>query len=657
MLAVDTLLADRYRIVEHLASGGMGAVYKAVDEDLNCTVAVKETFAEAPELRRFFRREASLLANLRHAALPKVTHHFTMKMQQFLVMEYIPGKDLMQLMIEQQAPFPPEKVLRWAEVLLDALTYLHTYKPEDKQTIEPIIHRDIKPSNLKLTPNDHVILLDFGLAKGKAGQMSSLGQDKSLHGFTPGYAPLEQIVRAHWQSYQLLSSVNGEELRRVYEQGTDARADIFALAATLYHLLTGRKPSRRDPAKSKPEDTDATIRAASIWTGRPDPLIPANELHPQVTPALAEVLSRALALDRADRYETAEEFGAALRDAAKGAAKEDKKDDGEELEETIPPTVPSKPTRPYVHLSQNAEQETAPTILAIKYGTLGTAEGAVRSVSFSPGSALIASGGNDNNVRLWETQTGATRILGECDEGTSGFSYVSAVAFTPDGQHVISGSNDRMVRLWNVETGEVRVLGTASHPVRAVSISRDGKLIVAGCSDGTIHLLNVLTGEMRALGQCEGVVWAVAFSPTADSVASESDDNTIRIWNLNTSRMRLLASQDSDVRSLSYSPDGKHIAFGGWSQSVRLLHVRSGNIRTLGKCEDVVRSVAFSPDGRTVASASDDRTIRVWDVETGADNVLGYCDEVASAVGFSPDGQSLASGSWDSTVRIWKVEP
>ncbi|HEY0320348.1 MAG TPA: serine/threonine-protein kinase [Pyrinomonadaceae bacterium] len=652
MLAPDTLLANRYRIVELLATGGMGAVYKAVDEDLNCTVAVKETFAEAPEHKRFFKREASLLANLRHSALPKVTHHFFLKTQQFLVMEYIPGKDLMQLMIAQQAPFPLEKVLRWSEVLLDALIYLHTYQPEDKDSPEPIIHRDIKPANLKLTPREKIILLDFGLAKGKAGQMSSLGKNKSLLGFTPGYAPLEQVVRADWKSYELLSAINQEELKRVYEQGTDTRTDLFSLAATLYHLLTGRRPSNAEG-----RELDVAVRAMSIWTGKPDPLVGANEINPQVTTAVAEVLTRALALDRSGRYNTAEEMLDALREAGRARPSWKKADSDMHLSETVPPTVPSTPPKPYVHLSHGAEQETEePTRLAIKYGIMGSADDAVRSVSFSPNGLLIASGGNDNVVRLWEAQTGAMRILGKCGTGASGFSYVSSVAFAPDGVHIASGSNDKTIRLWDAETNEMLLLGTASHPVRAIDFSRNGKLIVAGSSDGTINLLDVETQEMRVLGQCEGVVWAVAFSPSTDSVASESDDNTIHIWNLSTTRMRLLASQDSDVRSLAYSPDGETIAFGGWDRSVRLLDVRPGNMRTLGRCEDVVRAVAFSPDGKRIASASDDRTIRIWNIETGRDETLGLCDDVASTVAFAPDGRSLASGSWDTTVRIWKIE-
>ncbi|MBC7909899.1 MAG: serine/threonine protein kinase [Pyrinomonadaceae bacterium] len=646
MLAPDTILVNRYRIVQLLSQGGMGAVYEAIDQDLNCTVAVKETFAEAVEHRRFFKREASLLANLRHPALPKVTHHFVLKHGQFLVMEFISGKDLAQLLKELAAPFAPEKVLRWTDILLDALSYLHNYKPE------PIIHRDIKPSNLKLTANDEIILLDFGLAKGKAGQMSSLGTQKSFFGYTPFYAPIEQIVRADARWYTMLSKANASELKRFYDQGTDPRCDLFSLGSTLYHLLTGN--IARD-ATGK-DHLDAPTRVLSIWAGQPDPLIPANEVHSQVTPAIAAVLSRAMALDRKDRFNTAQEMLEALRQASKSQPAEDKKQEKMDLPPTIiSETIPSSPPLPYIHRSQKSVSETLSTVVSVKYGILGKCDDAVRSVAYSPNGMFIASGSNDNLIRLWETKTGAVRVLGQCDLGVSGFSYVSSVRFAPNGQRLASGSNDKSIRLWDVETGEMSILGTMSHPIRAIDFSPDGKKIVAGSGDGTIHILDVETKQIQVVGQCEGVVWAVAFSPNGGSLASESDDNTIRIWNIRTLRMRLLASQTTDIRSLAYSPDGKSLAFGGWDQTIGIVDVKTGKIRILGTCEGVVRAVAFSPDGKCIAAGSDDKTIGIWNVETGQVQMLGTCDDVASTVAFSPDGRSLASGSWDTTVRIWRV--
>src|ERR1043166_4301373 len=208
MLSSETVLQQRYRIVRQLGQGGMGAVYEAVDERLDTIVALKETLFTDEKLRKQFEREPRLLARLHHPALPRVSDHFTEDAGQFLVMQYIPGEDLAAMLDAHKAAFSPDVVLRWAGQLCDALDYLHTQDPQ-------IIHRDIKPQNLKLTARGQVVLLDFGLAKGSAGQMSVVTTSASIFGYTPNYAPLEQVQGL----------------------GTDARSDIYSLAATLYHLI------------------------------------------------------------------------------------------------------------------------------------------------------------------------------------------------------------------------------------------------------------------------------------------------------------------------------------------------------------------------------------------------------------------------------------
>ncbi len=122
MLAPNTIFQNRYRILRELGRGGMGAVYEAIDERLNRTVAVKETLVDTEDLRRAFEREARLLANLRHSALPKVIDHFTEGTGQFLVMEYIGGDDLSTLLKERNRPFPLADVMRWADEILAALS-------------------------------------------------------------------------------------------------------------------------------------------------------------------------------------------------------------------------------------------------------------------------------------------------------------------------------------------------------------------------------------------------------------------------------------------------------------------------------------------------------------------------------------------------------
>lgn len=179
----NTLLRHgRYRIIQRIGQGGMGAVYEALDLSLNVKVAVKQALVNEPALRRAFEKEAQRLARLRHSALPKVIDHFVEDGGQYLVMEYIEGKDLAEMLDSRGQPFGVQQVLSWANELLGVLTYLHS---------RGVIHRDIKPQNLKLTPEGQIILLDFSLAKGGVTRNTLTG--RSLHGYTLGYAPPEQM--------------------------------------------------------------------------------------------------------------------------------------------------------------------------------------------------------------------------------------------------------------------------------------------------------------------------------------------------------------------------------------------------------------------------------------------------------------------------------
>jgi serine/threonine protein kinase len=265
LLNEGDLLNDRYRIIRQIGRGGMGAVYEALDTRLGNSVALKQTMVSGDELDRAFAREARLLSALRHSALVVVSDYFVDGEGQFLVMQYIPGEDLATLMARRTEPFPVEQVLDWADQLCDALDYLHTQHP-------PVIHRDIKPQNLKLTARGEIVLLDFGLAKSITPDGATTGM--SLFGYTPLYAPLEQIRAT----------------------GTDARSDIYALGATIYALLSGTAPA------------NAIDRAAAAVEGRPDPNLPLHEQNPLVSPAVGAVVAQAMALNAAQRPATAAEL-------------------------------------------------------------------------------------------------------------------------------------------------------------------------------------------------------------------------------------------------------------------------------------------------------------------------------------------------------------
>jgi serine/threonine protein kinase len=272
MIEAGKVLQQRYRIDKQIGQGGMGAVYIATDERFGSTVAIKETLFMDDNYRKAIDREARLLNSLKHVALPRVSDHFLEENVQFLVMEYIPGEDLSH-MLESGTTFEIDRVLKWADQLLDALDFLHNQSM-------PVIHRDIKPQNLKLTSRDQIILLDFGLAKGNPTDAGHQTAAKSIFGYSRNYASLEQIQGT----------------------GTDPRSDLYSLAATLYHLMTGVPPE------------DALTRAMAVLSNRPDPLRPANAIRPEIPRGIAGVLQNALSLNADDRPAAAARMREMLRD-------------------------------------------------------------------------------------------------------------------------------------------------------------------------------------------------------------------------------------------------------------------------------------------------------------------------------------------------------
>jgi serine/threonine protein kinase len=280
MIENGTLLQNRYLIEKQIGAGGMGAVYLATDQRFDSLVAIKETFYVDDEFGEAFEREAKLLNSLVHPVLPHVSDYFTENDGYFLVMQFIEGEDLSEI-LKREGAFSVEDVLRWTDLLLDALDYLHSQEP-------PIIHRDIKPHNLKLTARGDIFLLDFGLAKLKSEDTTGA---ISVFGYSRTYSPLEQIQGT----------------------GTDARSDIFALGATVYHLLTGKPPA------------DAVCSAAAFVNGKNDPLRSADEINSEIPDSVANVLNSALALNPERRFASAKAMRQALENALKTNSSESAK--------------------------------------------------------------------------------------------------------------------------------------------------------------------------------------------------------------------------------------------------------------------------------------------------------------------------------------------
>lgn len=263
-LTPGAILAGRYYIVRLLGKGGMGAVYLAGDRRISGQQwAIKEMSDQAisdPIERQAaidaFNKEAELLARLEHPNLPKVVDRFSEYSNQFLVMEYVPGQTLERRLETARGPLPQAEVRNYVEQLCDVLAYLHDQRP-------PIIFRDLKPANIIARPDGRLKLIDFGIARhfkpGKAKDTQAMG--------TPGYAAPEQYGKGQ----------------------SDARADIYALGATMHHMLTGRDPSQ-EPFKFPP------VRA----------------LNNRVPPPMEMVVMRAVQMDVSQRWKSVRDLQAAM---------------------------------------------------------------------------------------------------------------------------------------------------------------------------------------------------------------------------------------------------------------------------------------------------------------------------------------------------------
>jgi serine/threonine protein kinase len=277
-LSLGTMVWSRYRIVSLVGQGGMGAIYQAEDTCLEGRLcALKEVIPEPgasrdrhEQMLAQFRREASVLARLDHLNLSKVSDYFSYDGRDYLVMDFVPGRDLRELIEEarcQERFLSEEEVLRWAGQLCDALTYLHSQDP-------PILHRDIKLANIKLTPTGTVKLVDFGLVKLMAPDDNRTITVVQGRG-TAEYTPLEQY--------------GGDTAH------TDMRSDVYALGATLYHLLTSQPPVEAKQRFLNPSAMPAV-----------------GDLNPQVSPHVQRSIAHAMAMHPDDRPSSVAEFRAEL---------------------------------------------------------------------------------------------------------------------------------------------------------------------------------------------------------------------------------------------------------------------------------------------------------------------------------------------------------
>ncbi|MFV9504686.1 MAG: WD40 repeat domain-containing serine/threonine protein kinase [Oscillochloridaceae bacterium umkhey_bin13] len=628
MLESGAILQDRYKIIAPIGKGGMGSVYRARDLRLRTDVALKETLFNDEVYRRAFEHEAQILARLRHQALPRVIDHFIEGPGQFLVMEFIHGEDLGNQLARLGTRFATAQampmILRWADQLLDALHYLHT-RPS------PVIHRDIKPKNLKLTQTYDIVLLDFGLARGGMTVMVDPSaptdvDQRKVYGFTPPYAPIEQMR----------------------DSEPDPRSDLYSLGATIYHLLTATLPA------------DAMTRMAKLVHQHPDPLRPITSLVNHVPMPIAAVFEHALQVMLDERPASAQAMRAELA-RARGMS-QPRPHPGVAAPEPVPappPPAPPPVTAPppsAVPASVTPSMHT-PVVSSTPVGTLLrmlTTGSPIRSLAFSPSGELLAAGYEDHTVGMWRMSdySHLATLRGH-------FSGVRSVRFAPKGGLLASGSDDETVRLWQVSDGAfVRQLRLPGCPIESLAFHPSGELLAVGGWGNSVTLCRVEADQVKVLDQLPcSFVHNLCFSPDGTLLAAGGYDGAVYLWRISDYQaLEPLGSLPTFILAVGFSADGEYLA-ASCNNSVHIWRMSDQKpIEVLSGHNGPVHCLAFSPQAPIIATGSEDRTARLWDVRLGS-QMPALLDHRAGIAGlcYSPDGTILATGTHDGRICLWRV--
>jgi len=662
-----------YEIIREIARGGMGVVFQATQVSLNRPVALKMILAgqlaNDTDVKRFY-TEAEAAANLDHPGIVPIYEVGQHQGQHYFSMGFVEGQSLSQRLAE--GPLPPGYAAELMKKVAESIEYAHQHG---------VIHRDLKPANILLDSKGNPRVTDFGLAKKREVDSGLTGSGQIMG--TPSYMPPEQA-----------GGGRGE---------VGPAADVYALGATLYCLITGRPPFQA----ATPMDT--VIQVIS------DEPVPPRRLNPAVDRDIDTICLRCLEKEPTKRYASAAALAEELARFLAG--------------EPILARPVGRAERAWRWCRRNPVVAglTAALMLVFLAGFAGVAwkwqaaerekhiaraaeqqEAAQRQIAAEQ--ADLATREADRSRRLlyasdmslayqaWEAaDTGRARDLleeqrpqpGQKDlrgfewrylwslsqDGsrqtlrghTSWFSQVNVVAgasvtvaFAPDGKTLATCEWDNSVRIWDVAS-RPRVKVLAGGIPTSVAFAPDGKtLAIAELSGQAVRLWDVAAHCERATLSHPTWVWSVAFSPDGKLLATGCEDRTVRIWDVARRQVvGILRGHISSPWRVVFSPDGRTLASAGLSKSVdnsvRLWDVAAGRlIAALQGHTKWVTALSFSPDGKLLASASADSTVRLWDsATTQAVKTLREPGTVLNSVAFAPDGKTLATGGGDGTVRVW----
>jgi serine/threonine protein kinase len=637
-----------YEVLEILGRGGMGVVFRAFDTKLHRIVAIKMLaphLAASALARQRFVREARAAAAVIHDNVIAIHGVEDGGPVPYLVMQCVDGKTL-QDKLEASGRLEVQEIVRIGMQVADGLAAAHR---------QGLIHRDIKPENILLENGiERVKISDFGLARAVDG--AAITQSGLVAG-TPSYMSPEQA--------------RGERL--------DHRSDLFSLGSVLYTLCTGQPPFRADSAL-------AVLKCVCDET--PQPLA---EVNPEAAPWLEAIVARLMAKDPAERFATAAEVAAALSrrltQLQTGARPSDS--DVRIVPILQPATRPmrlwdrrwaaasllvliaaglsawslqKRPAEP--PQAPRDDRPASPPQPALAFPldlqptrTLHGHSAGVVAVAFAPNGKVLATGGMDRAIRLWDTDTWRSRAPLEGHQGNP-----VALAFSPDSHQLASaadGEDDCMIRLWDVDGNRrLRTWGDRWIGLFGLSYSPDGKTVACGGYDKDVRFWNVATGEERIFARSvvSRHIRGLGFSPDARLLATGGSGPT-RLWETTTGKE--LPSRLPEGMCPTFLPSGKALA--GWiyeAGRVTVCAVPEGDVlQTWRAHPQSIEGLAVSPDGRFLASVGIEGMAYVWVTADGTKlaSLRGHTGCVYAAA-FSPDGTFLATaGRDDGTTRLWEL--
>ena len=628
-----------YRLIRLLGQGGFAEVYLGQHIYLDTSAAIKvlHTRLDSDDVEHF-REEARTIARLLHPNIVRVLEFNVEEMTPYLVVDYAPNGTLRKRH-PRGVPLPPSTVVSYTRQVAAALSYAHEQK---------VIHRDVKPENMLVGRRNEILLTDFGIALVAQSSRYSGSQGIQNMAGTIAYMAPEQI--------QSLACPN---------------SDQYSLGIVVYEWLSGTRPFQGTFTEIAVKQTIA-----------PPPSL--REKVPDLSPAVEDVVMKALAKDPQQRFENVQAFALALEKAfstelassssltglpAAGSQPSSSKntillssvETPEESFATVqslpPELIPSPPTTSLHNASSSLQQPettslpelTQPKRISRRSVVIGLASLAAVGIA-GGGIALVTHMQTPSNPLQYQAMPLFT-YPGHTD-------WVWSVAWSPGGKRIASASADTTAQVWDATNGDhPDVYRLHSNTIYSVSWSPDGSRIASAGYDKTVQVWDPTFGDhfYTYAGHADWV-WSVAWSPGGKRIASAGGDRTVQVWDAFDGRHPYTYRGHSDsVYAVAWSPDGKRIASAGEDGTVQIWDpVAEMLLYTFRLYDTTMWSIAWSPDGKRIASANNNNTVQIWNTTDGSYQfILGGHTDFVYGVAWSPNGKYIASASGDKTVRVW----